>query len=82
MERYVRHPGRQRGGGHSRRVAAAGTLLVLVLVFALLAWLAGWLAATLYPTPDQAATWALIGRFVAGLVAVTAALQAWSWLRR
>ncbi|MBN8728196.1 MAG: hypothetical protein J0H15_10930 [Xanthomonadales bacterium] len=65
----------------SRALASVSAVLVFVVVFLLLSALAGWFAGRQFPAPEQSAIWAMIGRFVAGLLALGVAMQTWWWLR-
>lgn len=57
-------------------------VIVLVVVYLAAAFLGEWIVSARYPAPDQAATWAMIVRFVAATLAVAFATQAWYRLRR
>jgi len=62
-------------------LAAVVAVLAFIVAFLALSALAGWLAALQFPAPEQSAVWTMIGRFVAGLLALGIAMQTWWWLR-
>ena len=73
--------GQPRAPRVSAPVAAVAAALAFIVAFVAFSALAGWFAGQQFPAPEQAATWTLIGRFVAGLLALGVAMQAWWWLR-
>ena len=81
MDPFPSPSGRPRTPRASAPLAAAAAVLAFIVAFLALSALAGWFAGRQFPAPEQSAIWTMIGRFVAGLLALGAAIQTWWWLR-